>query len=254
MVMDGTKYSNSYKLRDIIAASIQNSPNQGITFAEYMDLALYHPQYGYYGSGTVGIGSQGDFFTSSSLGADFGELLGIQFAQMWHKLDCPRPFYIVEMGAGNGVLAKDILQYLSREYGDLVSSLEYIIVEQSPQLIVRQQKLLKSLTDINLSWKTWAEISDGSITGVFFANELVDAFPVHRIAVGKNGLEEIYLTIKDNKFTEIRGELSSSKIQKYLALLKIDLTDKQYTVGYETEVNLQALEWIDTIGKKLDQG
>jgi len=70
-------------LRSIIANQIAAEPNQRITFADYMDLALYHPEHGYYATGAVNIGSEGDFFTSSHLGRDFGELLAEQFAQKW---------------------------------------------------------------------------------------------------------------------------------------------------------------------------
>ena len=76
----------SQPLQRIIIDRIAKSPQKRITFADYMDLVLYHPQYGYYSSGTVQIGSQGDFITSPSLGTDFGELLAEQFVDMWEIL------------------------------------------------------------------------------------------------------------------------------------------------------------------------
>src|SRR6476469_6669822 len=100
----------------LICERIATSPQQRITFAEYMDLALYHPQHGYYATNEVKIGKHGDFFTSPHLGADFGEVLAEQFVQMWEILGKPNLFTIVEMGAGQGILAADILAYLQRQY------------------------------------------------------------------------------------------------------------------------------------------
>ena len=87
-------------LPQIIRDRINASPRGKITFAEYMELVLYHPEYGYYSSRKFEIGIGGDFFTSSSLGTDFGELLAEQLWEMWQKMDCPTPFMLVEMGAG----------------------------------------------------------------------------------------------------------------------------------------------------------
>ena len=119
------------QLQDFIFEYIATSPQKRITFAEYMDLVLYQPEYGYYSAGKVKIGSQGDFFTSVSLGSYFGELLAKQFAEMWKLLDCPRPFTLLEMGAGQGLLAKDILHYLHLNYPELWTNLQYIIVQQA---------------------------------------------------------------------------------------------------------------------------
>src|SRR4028119_1175374 len=74
---------NDQPLRSLIASQIAAAPHKRITFAEYMDLVLYHPEQGYYATGAVNIGSEGDFFTSPHLGRDFGDLLAEQFAQMW---------------------------------------------------------------------------------------------------------------------------------------------------------------------------
>ena len=86
-----------------IVEQITASSKRRITFAEYMDLALYHPVYGYYSSNVVKIGfSGGDFFTNAHLGNDFGELLAEQFWQMWEILGRLHPFSLVEMGTGQG--------------------------------------------------------------------------------------------------------------------------------------------------------
>ncbi len=152
--MNSPEFFNSQALQKILETEIASSPHQRISFAKYMDLALYHADYGYYNSGITKIGKEGDFFTSSSLGKDFGELLGIQFKQMWHNLGCPNPFYLVEMGAGNGELAQDILNYFQVENDELfIQALKYAIVEQSPALIKVQQQRLKSLPTFDIEWQ-----------------------------------------------------------------------------------------------------
>ena len=87
-------------LTEVICDRIRAKSNRLITFAEFMELALYDAQAGYYATKAVDIGAQGDFFTSPHLGNDFGELLAVQFAQMWEILGYPSPFTLVEMGAG----------------------------------------------------------------------------------------------------------------------------------------------------------
>jgi len=241
-------------LENIIMAEIEKSTDQRITFADYMDLVLYHQDYGYYNSGTVSIGSKGDFFTSPSLGQDFGELLGIQFRQMWQNLGCQDRFCLVEMGAGNGELAQDILGYIQKHAeDDFKRALEYIIVERSPALIQLQQEKLASST-IDLTWKTWSDIANESIVGCFFSNELVDAFPVHLVTKDEGQLQEIYLCLEEGQLTETTNSISSQQINQYFDSIAINLLARQYPTHYRTEVNLQALDWMQTVGSKLKQG
>lgn len=253
--MNLSEFSNSQQLQRILMTEIERSPDQRITFAQYMALVLYEQNYGYYNSGIVSIGSQGDFFTSSSLGRDFGELLAIQFCEMWHKLGCPNPFCLVEMGAGNGELAQDILNFFNKNHEEaLIRALKYIVIEQSNTLIKEQQERLQSLTNFDLTWKTWSDIANDSIEGCFFSNELVDAFPVHLVTKSNNQLQEIYLSLQQHKLTEIVEDISTEKLVEYFALINIDLLQPEYPEGYRSEVNLQALDWLDAIASKLKRG
>ncbi len=247
-------YPNSYALQKIIGDRLATTPENRITFAEYMNLVLYHPQYGYYSSGIVEIGSTGDFFTSSSLGEDFGQLLASQWWDIWQTMNCTVPFSIVEMGGGNGRTAYDILKYLQTFYPDFSQVIEYILIEESPELIQVQQETLKSLEEINITWKTWQEIPDDSVVGCFFSNELVDAFPVHLVSVKNSKLQEIYLTREEEKIIETYGEISTPKLQDYFDFVEIDLLTKDYPEDYRTEVNLAALDWLSTVANKLHKG
>ena len=253
--MNSPELKNSQALQKILETEIASSSRKRITFARYMDLALYHPDYGYYSSDTTKIGKKGDFFTSSSLGRDFGELLAVQFKQMWHSLDCPIPFYLIEMGAGNGELARDILNYFQSENDELfIKALKYIVIEQSDALTTAQQQLLEPLNLDNVVWKTLSDLDRESIVGCFFSNELVDAFPVHLITKTSDRLSEIYLSFQGGKLIETIDSLSSDRIDKYFDLIDIDLLASQYPSGYRTEVNLNALDWLQTVGDRLKRG
>ncbi len=246
-------------LCEIISSRIVSSPQRRITFAEYMDIALYHPEHGYYSTIAVNLGKQGDFFTSVHLGSDFGELLAEQFVQMWEILGQPKPFTLVEMGAGQGLLAADILNYLQRQYLDFFASLEYVIVEKSLALRQEQQQRLQ---DLPLRWCNLEDIPPLSITGCFFSNELVDAFPVHQFILEGGQLREIYVTTLDsgfspsplNPFIEVIGELSSDKIAEYFDLLGIDFAQSGYADGYRSEINLAAVDWLGIVADRLKRG
>jgi SAM-dependent MidA family methyltransferase len=255
--MSLSEFSNSLKLKEILFAQIHDSSPQQITFAQYMDLALYHQQYGYYIE-QVRIGSGGDFFTSASLGQDFGQLLAIQLREMWQNLGCPEPFWVVEMGAGNGELAQDILHYWqTTEHQAFIQALKYIIIERSPSLRQQQQEQLESFSadpDFDLSWKNWSDLESENIEGCFFSNELVDAFPVHLVQKDGQELKEVYLGAQEGKLTEIVDCLSTEKLTDYFNLVGIDLLQPEYPQGYRTEVNLQGLDWLETVATKLKRG
>ncbi|EHJ13905.1 hypothetical protein CWATWH0003_1416 [Crocosphaera watsonii WH 0003] len=234
---------------EIIIDSIETSPNNCITFADYMDLVLYHPQKGYYSSAQIDIGSQGDFFTSSSLGSDFGELLAEQFKEMSAVLNSSDSFTLVEVGAGTGSLAADILHYFKIQYPDFYQNIKYIIVEESQGLIAEQKHKLQEFEIV--TWKSWQDITDNSIVGCIFSNELIDAFPVHQIVVEDQTVKEIYLTWENNQIKEIIDNISSPRLLEYFQLVDIDLTRDDYPENYRTEVNLKALDWLQVVTNKI---
>jgi SAM-dependent MidA family methyltransferase len=224
---------------------------QRITFAEFMELALYHPTEGYYATNQSGQGIQTDFFTSPHLGADFGELLATQFAQMWEHLDRPHPFTLIEMGAGQGLLVQDILRHLHKHHYPCYETLQYIIIEKSPTLAADQKRRFQKFaaSSGNLTWKTWSQIPPNSITGCCFSNELIDAFPVHQIVKVNDTLQEIYV---NQSLQEVIAEPSTPALQTYFDRLQINLST--YPENYRTEVNLQAQDWLKTVSDRLYQG
>ena len=149
-----------------------------ITFADFMELALYHPEYGYYTSGKEKIGKRGDYYTSSDVHSVFGELIARQLEQMWRLLGSNR-FTVVEIGAGKGWLCHDILNYIRNEYPGFFEKIDYKIVEISQNLIERQSNTLKGLEE-KVSWESFSEdgFSFEPIEGCFLSNEFVDSLPV----------------------------------------------------------------------------
>ena len=152
-----------------------------LSFAGFMAMALYCPVSGYYERADVPVGQRGDFFTSVSTGRLFGELLAFQFAS-WLEGIPTDPIHLVEAGAHDGQLATDILAWMQSSRADLFDRLEYWLVEPSQRRQEWQRKKLDGFAG-RVRWvETLQALPASGINGVLFSNELLDAFPVHRIA------------------------------------------------------------------------
>ncbi|MBF0558924.1 MAG: SAM-dependent methyltransferase [Nitrospirae bacterium] len=221
-----------------------------ISFETFMDMALYYPEIAYYTRSSTSIGKAGDFYTSSHLHSIFGMMIGRQMEEMWEIMGRPEKFQIVEMGAGMGHLAKDILDYLKdREF---FRHVDYTIIELNHAIREHQKSLL-----IEYEGKICWVASVGevrSITGCFLSNELLDALPVH-LVVMRDELMEVYLSLRgeqndgqDNVFAEIERPCSEA-VSSYCRDFSISLPE-----GYKTEVNLKIRDWLRTLNEKLERG
>lgn len=150
-----------------------------MSFARFMERALYHPEWGYYARDGAAqrIGRGGDFFTNVSTGAFFGRLLSRQFAAWWKTMGRPQPFQIVEAGGLDGRLARDVLDALQRESPECFAATCYALVEPLARLRDTQQAALKGFA---VDWVAALEELP-PVVGVIFGNELLDALPVHRL-------------------------------------------------------------------------
>jgi SAM-dependent MidA family methyltransferase len=186
------------ELAKILRAEME--PKGAIPFARFMELALYCPKFGYYERPEQAIGRQGDFYTSVSVGPIFGELLAFEFVQ-WARA-VSGPICWVETGAHNGQLAFDILNWLSLNHADLLARFAYWVVEPSPTRQCWQRSKLEKFAG-QVHWaESFSAFAEQSTAGaeaarlreatngrraasspyqVIFSNELLDAFPVHRI-------------------------------------------------------------------------
>ena len=218
-----------------------------VTFAWFMEQALYHPQHGYYSSGRCVIGRRGDYFTNVSVGPLFGRLLAAQFAEMWKTLGRPEAFTIVEQGAHDGAFARDVLEAAQRHHPDFFAALRYDIVEPFPVLQARQAETLSSFHA-----KVWGHPTLTDLPpfhGVHFSNELIDALPVHLVQwTGAEWLER-HVTERDDRFVFVNLPLSDHALAERLRDVPTALP-----VGYETEVSLAAPKWLATVSQKLARG
>lgn len=145
-----------------------------ITVERYMELALYHPQYGYYMKKDP-FGEKGDFMTSPEISQMFGEIIGAWIIDAWMQLGSPVPFQLIECGAGRGTLMRDIHSVI-RKVPELNSVIKTVIIECSPTLIQQQKELLQG---VQVQWHTsFVELE--KIPSIIIANEFFDALPIRQ--------------------------------------------------------------------------
>lgn len=241
---------------DLIAAIASEIAASGpIPFVRFMELALYHPQYGYYmrpaEAGSERIGWAGDFYTSSDVHPILGQALARQAREIDFLLGHPNPLTVVEMGPGKGLLARDFLQAMDRD-DEMRRRLRYVLVERSPAMRMLQQGHLRTWMG-EPGLLTWIEglqsLAPSSVVGLLFSNELPDAFPVHRIQMKDGRAQEVFVTYQNRAFVECLQPLAQPELQQHLRRLNIPLPE-----GYRTEVNLHALTWMQHVARAIDRG
>jgi SAM-dependent MidA family methyltransferase len=239
-------------LADHIRETIRKRGPQ--SFAWFMKQALYHPRHGYYSSGRAEIGRRGDYFTNVSVGPLFGQLLAAQFAEMWERLDSsdwPRQptidsFVVVEQGAHHGEFARDVLSAAGKDWPKFFEKLRYRIIEPFPILQARQSETLREFEE-KVSWaKSLSEVDP--FVGVHFSNELVDSIPVRLIVSTGSSWREKVVGVQRDQFVFIDQAIVDPTLEAQVTKLP------ERAAGYETEVNLAALDWIDDLSAKLMRG
>ncbi len=246
------------QLEQIIAEKIEKEGP--ITFENFMEMALYYPEMGYYSSPERIIGRAGDFFTSPHQHPIFGAMIAKQLIEMWEIMGNPPEFSAVEVGAGAGYLSKDILDYLCRPCEDpalgdkkkgFLASLRYSIVEPFFHFRSKQRDILKDHTEERkITWRSSLK-ENGEIRGCIFSNELLDAFPVHLIEMEDDievGPKEICVGFDGNEFIEKKID-ASDQITDYIKQFNIDLLP-----GYRTEINLKVRDWLGEASAALAEG
>jgi len=208
-----------------------------VGFDEFMAVALYHPQGGYYAAGPPRTGRGGDFFTNVSVGPVFGKLLAEQFREMRDRLGCPEDFTLVEQGAHDGQLLADILAAWPLPLPRI------IIVEPLANLQALQKKTLAPYAE-QVTHVTH-ESALPPFTGVFFANELLDAFPVKVLARDQGTWLERRVAYDGTCFQFVDHPLTDTSLVPSLP------PDVPHFV---TEVCPSLAPWIQTVGSKLQRG
>ena len=212
-----------------------------VTFAEFMELALYHPGGGYYTSGER-VGASGDYYTSPSVHPSFGALLAVQLFQMWQLLGQPAPFTVAEAGAGNGLLGRDIVNAATGLSVPFRRALRYVCIDRRTSAGLETQ--LDGVSRI---------CSDGvplrSVVGCVLSNELLDAMPVHQVTWQDGQLKELYVVSRDGALAMQADTPSTPLLAKRLSSLGVRLQEGQ--IG---EVNLALDGWIDGVAESLERG
>ena len=217
------------------------SASAAITFADFMEIALYHPD-GYYANRRR-IGERGDYFTSPTAHPLFGALICVQLHVMWQTLDRPSPFWVIESGAGDGVLANDILDFATRSLPDFASAVRYAAIDRSPP-----EHALRSTNCI--SWLRSTVLPFSGVVGCVLANELVDALPVHRFEIVAGRASEIFVTEDaGGRFAELLSEPSTPQIEDRIATIGRELPE-----GFRGEVNLGIRSWAASVSDSLQRG
>jgi SAM-dependent MidA family methyltransferase len=236
----------SDRLRCEIAAEI--AARGPIPFARFMELCLYHPTLGYYTRG-IGGGGGRDYLTSSGVHRAFGTLFARQAEEMWRRAGRPEPYHFVEFGPGEGHFALDFLQEAARHEG-FTRALRYVMVEPSPVLKERQRARLAGRAAAPVSWLSEQDLDRrAKIAGCLFANEVLDAFPVHRVVGTPEGPREIHVAARAGRLEEVSAPLSSEAVERFLADSEIVLED-----GQEVDLNLAAPCWMAWAAGLLQRG
>lgn len=211
-----------------------------------MSLALYHPEHGYYARAARRSGRNGDFFTSVDVGPIFGALLGRQFAEMWRILR-DDTFDLVEAAASNGQFARDVLDWAQANDPEFYAAARVYLVESSPAARTAQREMLAPHSERVAA--SSSRLPD-AVHGAIFANELLDALPVHSVVMTEQGLREHYIDAgPDGRLVERVGRPSSEALERYLMAAGVQLEP-----GWRAEINLAALAWITRASLALHRG
>ncbi|MBG9445253.1 class I SAM-dependent methyltransferase [Cytobacillus firmus] len=220
---------------------IENTPQKMISYADYIQQALYHSEYGYYMKDDEKIGPGGDFITTSNVSDIYGRTISKWFHQLAGKNKLP--FQVCEIGGGNGRFAKAFLDEWNLNSDE---EIHYYIFETSPYHRKLQQDQIIFSEHIR-QIDSWNEISP--FCGLIFSNELFDALPVHVVEKTNDQLTEIMVTVKDGKLAEQAVPLANRDISLYLEESGLSLSE-----GQRIEIPLQMEQMIKSISAALNKG
>ena len=260
-----TSPERSVRLSAVIRAEIGSSPERRITFARFMDLALNHPDLGYYRSTEDRPTREGDFLTAPETHPIFGWTLARRLEAAWTELDRPSPFALVEYGAGSGTLALTVLDGF-RRHGrlDLLETVRYMPVESNAN---RLDDLAKRFETAGLARLLHLPNPDGTargtasagcvpVTGVLIANEFLDALPVHRVVLRGGNLRELFVAQREAgaagreaRLALVVGEPSTPELAARLAEDAVSLAE-----GQAAEICLALEPWLADASARLARG
>lgn len=240
---DAAAQAHSEALIALIRDEIQGRGGR-ISFARFMELALYAPGLGYYSGGSQKFGEAGDFVTAPEISPYFSRCLARQSAEVLQHLHGAE---VLEVGAGSGVMAAEVLAEL--EALDCLPQ-RYSILELSAELRQRQRESIAARVPHLMERVQWLDVlPQARFKGVVLANELLDALPVHCVRLTQSGGQERYVSWDGERFQWALGEPSTPELAA-----RMDSLLQGLPPGYETEINLAAEGWITSMAQMLEAG
>lgn len=221
--------------------------NGPITFAKFVEFALYDEQYGYYNRHSEKFGKSGDFYTSPTVHKVFGQIIS-NLVSKYFVLNKQSPLTVIELGSGLGYIALDVLDNLKESNDELYSKLAYICIESSPQNVEKSKEILSTHSG-KLIWSANLSEIDKCDNAIVLSNEFFDALPFHRVIFKDQRPYEIYVQTGENGFSESISDLSCEKIYQYIEKLNLVFEENQ-----QIEVNLNYRDVIQQISKVIDKG
>jgi SAM-dependent MidA family methyltransferase len=212
-----------------------------------MKAALYDPEHGYYQrSDRERWGREGDYRTSPERSQLFASTFARYFAGLYEDLDRPAQWTIVECGAGDGSFGSGLLQTLAEQFPAIFAVTKYVVCEVSQDALRRVRERLAEFGE-RIQLSTDLVTVD---TGIYFSNELLDAFPVHRVVRNEQGLSELYVGIEPTgAFVWTIGPLSTPRLAEFCDAYSVELAQ-----GQIIEINLGIDDWLAQVWTKLANG
>ena len=217
-----------------------------ITFHDWMKAALYDPSGGYYQrADRKRWGREGDYRTSPERSELFAATFARYFVKLAEELD---DLTIVEFGGGDGSFASGVLRTVRDQFPLRFGDTRYVLCELSEDARRRAQEHLNEFGERVQFCSEWDSVSVKS--GIIFSNELLDAFPVHRVAMDEGGLSERYVDVDSGgNFVWTNGPLSTPRLAEFISANSIELVK-----GQTIEINLAIVDWFSEVTAKLDRG
>lgn len=235
-------------LLDFIQTEINNNGGK-ISFDRFMEIALYTDALGYYTGNNIIFGDKGDFVTAPELTPLFSRCIARQVKQVLENFENNAD--ILEFGAGAGTLACDVLMELEKL--DALPR-HYYIVEISPTLQSRQRSRISTYAPHLVDRVTWVKEAPAEFDGVVLGNEILDAIPTHRVRIHPDGqCEELFVTVEQNRFAWAPGEFKNDELKKRAQKI-YQQHGQNFSGPYDTEINLQAFQWVESLASSLNRG
>ena len=214
-----------------------------LPFGAFMQLALYHPRYGYYASGLRRSGWRGHFLTSPELSPAYGSLWARAFEKVWRACGSPESFAVVEVGPGEGGFAHALLSSLE---GPFSGAVRYRLVERVPEVVERQAERLESF---DVAWSASITEVPGSSFGVVFANEVLDNLPVHLVERRDGELMEVCVESAGGRLVETLRPPAGDELESWLARARAEVPD-----GHRFEVAIAAESFVRRCAGAVEAG